>query len=90
MTLTATAFAKAQGNWRTIISSLLVFLAALVAADVYRSWYRLRHIKGPFSASLSKLWLIRRTAGGRMHLDFRDVCQKYGAPHALQLAMSCG
>lgn len=50
---------------------------AILVAKVSRL-YRLRHFKGPFVASLSRLWLTRCVAGGTMHLDFLDVNRKYG------------
>lgn len=42
-------------------------------------WGRLRHIPGPSSAGFSKWWLIRRQMTGKLVLDLRDVCNKYGA-----------
>lgn len=52
----------------------------LFAARTFWTWYRLRHIKGPFSAAFSNYWLVRHVAAGVMHLDLAEVCEKYGAP----------
>jgi hypothetical protein len=56
----------------------LISLAGLFLFKKFRSWYRLRHFKGPLIATLSRVWPVRHVAGGRMHLDFQDVNQKYG------------
>ncbi len=61
-----------------------VFLCVAVAfvsvvAQRTRTWFRLRHIPGPFTAGVSELWLIRHTQGGRIHMDTAEACEKYGA-----------
>ena len=71
------------GNW---ISLILVFTVGAFLVQAFHSWYRLRHFKGPFLASLTRLWLVRHAAGGRMHLEFQEVNQKYGMFN-LQLAL---
>jgi hypothetical protein len=60
------------------ISLALISSAVLYLFQTFRSWYRLRHFKGPLLASLSRLWLARHVAGGRMHLDFQEINEKYG------------
>ncbi|KAI0195845.1 pisatin demethylase [Xylaria flabelliformis] len=42
------------------------------------TWYRLRHIPGPFLAKFSYLWLARTSQGGRLYYFHRDLCKKYG------------
>ncbi|KAI0449568.1 pisatin demethylase [Xylaria acuta] len=42
------------------------------------TWYRLRHIPGPFLAKFSYLWLARTAQGGRLYYAHRDLCKKYG------------
>ena len=64
-----------MANW---IAFVLISIAGLFLFQTFRSWYRLRHFKGPFLATLSRIWLARHVAGGRMHLDFQEVNQKYG------------
>jgi hypothetical protein len=44
-----------------------------------RTWLRLRHIPGPFTAGISEFWLIRHTQGGRIHMDTAEACETYGA-----------
>ena len=62
-------------NW---ISTILISLVGLFLLQTFRSWHRLRHFKGPFLASISPIWLVRHISGGRFHLDFMEVNQKYG------------
>lgn len=58
------------------------FFAMLICVAVLlrtRTWLRLRHIPGPPFAGFSELWLLRKTLGGRCHLDTSEACKKYGA-----------
>jgi hypothetical protein len=59
----------------TASSGLLVVLTLISTA---RDYYRLRHIKGPFLASISKWWLIQTVSGTQAYLDFWDVNERYG------------
>ncbi|PKS05393.1 hypothetical protein jhhlp_008768 [Lomentospora prolificans] len=61
-----------------LLSGAVVLLLAYVALTSLAAWYRLRHIKGPFLASFSYLWLIQNSAGGRQAEGFRAVNDKYG------------
>ncbi|KAL2108140.1 hypothetical protein VUR80DRAFT_4184 [Thermomyces stellatus] len=54
------------------------FLVILYVISSILSWYRLRHIKGPFLASFSYLWIMCSTATGRQSEQFRAVIDKYG------------
>jgi hypothetical protein len=60
--------------------SLLAASVAIVwfAISSFRSWYRLRHIPGPFLASFSYLWLARVASSGRQYYIYRDLCNEYG------------
>jgi len=66
---------QSVGSW---IVTILVSLVGIWVVQKFRSWYRLRHFKGPFLAGISRLWLVRSISGGRFHLDFMEVNQKYG------------
>lgn len=61
------------------IGLVLLFIIANVVSTI-RQYRRLAHFKGPFQASLSKWWLIKRVGGGRAYLDFWEVNQRYGKP----------
>jgi hypothetical protein len=67
-----------QNNFANWVSVTLVALVGVFLFRTFRRWYRLRHFKGPLIATLSRIWLARHVAGGRMHLDFQEVNQKYG------------
>lgn len=45
-----------------------------------RSYLRLRQFPGPPVAAWSKLWMMRSTLHGRMHLDVAEACKQYGNP----------
>ncbi|RYP26778.1 hypothetical protein DL767_007910 [Monosporascus sp. MG133] len=53
-------------------------VAAYFLTTSFISWYRLRHIPGPFLASVSYLWLARVARGGRQFWVYRDMRGKYG------------
>ncbi len=69
--------ASALISWKTL-SLLALLLIVLLVVQTFIAWYRLRHIKGPWIASISKLWHLRHAAGPSMHLDLAEVCEKYG------------
>ncbi|CAG8957256.1 hypothetical protein HYFRA_00010678 [Hymenoscyphus fraxineus] len=58
---------------------VLAPLLTLYLISTFRAWYRLKQFKGPTLAGLTRVWLARRVWGGRMHLDFHEVNQKYGS-----------
>jgi hypothetical protein len=66
-------------NWASIVSSSLSLLTLYFIVQCTRTWYRLRHFKGPLSAKFSKLWLLRHVLTGRLHLDLAEVTDRYGA-----------
>lgn len=67
---------------------------ALLAGLVYvtyntlYSWYRLRHIPGPFSAGFSKWWLFKHTWNGSLYLEGAEQCFKHGNDPILFTASS--
>ncbi|KAK1755440.1 cytochrome P450 [Echria macrotheca] len=65
-------------NWSVVLGAVALALIGLSLARRVRQWSRLRHIPGPFWAAFSRWWLIRHVGGGRMHLDLREVNEKYG------------
>jgi hypothetical protein len=42
------------------------------------AWYRLRHIKGPFWASWTDLWLIRKTLRCELFDSVGQLCEEHG------------
>ncbi|KAH7027769.1 cytochrome P450 [Microdochium trichocladiopsis] len=55
-----------------------VVLLAGTVIQTLRSWYRLRHVPGPFLASFSSAWMLRRSLSGRFHEHLREVGDTYG------------
>lgn len=53
-------------------------VASVFVGGRFRSWYRLRHIKGPFWATMTDFWLIRRTYKGEIYSHLGQVCKDYG------------
>ncbi|KAI0452658.1 cytochrome P450 [Xylaria acuta] len=54
----------------------LCLLAAI--ARCFRSWQRLRHIPGPPLASVSSLWMVKKSLTGTFHQHLRHVAEEYG------------
>jgi hypothetical protein len=71
-------------EWGWGFTGLLVALITVTIVVNIRSWLRLRHIPGPPFAAFSKLWMLRKTSGGRFHLDLAEACEKYGTVPVLQ------
>lgn len=62
----------------TAAAGLLGLLAATFSLHIAYRWYRLSHIKGPFWASFSSLWMVRVVLGGSSPTIFKGVTDKYG------------
>lgn len=58
----------------------IIFIVAVI--QKLRSWARLRHIPGPFSAGLSKAWLFWHTVTHQLDRVMADAPTSYGeGPH---------
>jgi hypothetical protein len=57
---------------------LLLCLPLLLLAYLFASYWRLRHVPGPFLASISKLWLLKWVVRGELHIGLLQACEKYG------------
>jgi hypothetical protein len=68
-------FGLTSNNW---VSLVVAIFAGWVIQQKFRAWYRLRHFKGPLIASLTRLWLARKVAGGDMHTELHEINEKYG------------
>ncbi|TVY75669.1 Cytochrome P450 monooxygenase [Lachnellula suecica] len=79
MTLQLASIGEITWDWKSLVSIALLFGASLGLVRTFHAWYRLRHIKGPFLASFSKLWLIRTVSSGNMHWECAKVCETYGS-----------
>ncbi|KAL3468474.1 cytochrome P450 [Aspergillus heterothallicus] len=55
-----------------------VLILAIGLIRLLRVYLRLRQFPGPSIASCTKLWMMRSTLHGRMHLDIAEACRRYG------------
>ncbi|RYC63368.1 hypothetical protein CHU98_g2874 [Xylaria longipes] len=55
----------------------LCLLAAI--ARGFGSWQRLRHIPGPPLASISSIWMVKKSLTGKFHQHLRYVAEEYGS-----------
>jgi len=60
------------------LSWLVAILLGLLISSCIRTYLRLRHIPGPPGVGFSKLWLLKKSFGGRFHLDTLELCENYG------------
>ncbi|KAI0405811.1 cytochrome P450 [Xylaria palmicola] len=60
-----------------LLAGLGLCLVAVIAYG-FRSWQRLRHIPGPFLASISPLWMVKESLSGTFHTTLRHVAEDYG------------
>jgi hypothetical protein len=58
-----------------ILLALLTYYLILTA----RSYWRLRHFKGPPLAAISHLWYIQAAVRNRTYLSLSEACDKYGS-----------
>lgn len=63
----------ARAIWLVLATSAL-----LVLVHTFRTWYSLRHIPGPFVASITNLQRAWWVKTGRAHLYHQAVHEKYG------------
>ena len=66
---------------RSTIVLCLTGLLLLLVLSTTRSYLRLRHIRGPWLACVSELWLLRATAKGDLYKDLEKVLRTYGKYH---------
>ena len=57
---------------------LTLCLPLVLLAYLFYSYWRLRHIPGPFLASFSKLWLLKWVIRGELHIGLLKACEQYG------------
>jgi hypothetical protein len=82
----ASVVAQALHNWKALSWAVLGLFVVPYVGNAIRVWYRLKHIKGPFSAAFSKFWLVRSHVKQTAYLDVADVCEKYGELEAIFLS----
>ncbi len=73
--------ASALARLSPVVLALATTAGAVLtlAAREFWSWWRLRHVPGPFFNGLSIYPMNKLTMGGRMSFALRDMQTKYGA-----------
>ncbi|KAM7218509.1 putative cytochrome P450 [Rhypophila decipiens] len=61
-----------------ILYTIFFILTTATVASYFRSWYRLRHVPGPFLNSLTALVQLKKVYDGKYHLYLEGLHQKYG------------
>lgn len=81
--VTAASQPAQHGLLKSIVLPCLLALVVVFILQQFRSWYRLRHIPGPFWASVSSFWMVRKALTGKLHEHLRDISEKYGSLRSL-------
>ncbi|KAI0860189.1 cytochrome P450 [Xylaria cubensis] len=61
-----------------LLYSVGLCLLAAIARE-FISWQRLRHIPGPPLASITSLWMVKKSLSGTFHSHLRHVAEEYGS-----------
>jgi cytochrome P450 len=62
-----------------LVGTTLLIMTSVSLFTAFRSYRRLSHIPGPWSAAFSKWWMIRATANGEMPFKLAEACRQYGS-----------
>ena len=55
-----------------------VTIVSALAVREFWSWYRLKHVPGPFWAGFSILYMNKQAMSGRMSSVFKELGEKFG------------
>jgi len=72
---------RIQGGTREIAAAVAILLALTTIASYFQTWYRLRHVPGPFLNSLTVLVQLKKQYDGNFHLYLEGLQQKYGVKY---------
>jgi len=70
-----------QWGIREIAAAVAILLALAAIASYFLTWYRLRHVPGPFLNSLTVLVQLKKQYDGNFHLYMEGLHQKYGVKY---------
>ncbi|KAF4778716.1 cytochrome P450 3A19 [Colletotrichum scovillei] len=75
-----TAVLSFRATWGTLALYLGLFsIASPILLALYNYYFHpIAHVKGPFIASISPIWLIRSVSGHRLNNDIEKVHAEYG------------
>lgn len=63
-----------------LVPSLGGLLILYYVASTFLVWYRLRKFRGPFWASVSRLWMVRTVMSDRADVQYEKIQERYGGP----------
>ena len=66
------------GSSLPVVSFVISVALLLGVFQLWRTWWRLRHIPGPFPASITNFQRVRWVTTKRAHLILQDMHEKYG------------
>lgn len=67
-----------QWSLPVVASSLVCLYGFYWTVTTYNQYGKLRHIKGPWLASVSPLWMFYHSCKGTLYLAVEDALQTYG------------
>lgn len=59
-------------------TAAVIFIASIVLIREFRSWYRLKHVPGPFLNGISSLPMVRMAKSFKMCFQMRELGDRYG------------
>ena len=65
-------------SFAAIVGSFIGVFAVYWAVTTYIQYRKLQHIKGPWLAAISPLWMFYYTCRGTLYLAVEDALKKYG------------
>ncbi|KAJ3528911.1 hypothetical protein NM208_g9996 [Fusarium decemcellulare] len=73
------ALTSLSNHCETVVLTIIVGSTVLFVADTLRTWFRLSHVPGPFSAGFSKAWMVRQSFKGQQPYAIQELNEKYGS-----------
>lgn len=61
-----------------LLAVVFAFALAAYLAQSYKQYLKLRAFRGPLTSGWSNVWLVRAVMRQNTHIDFANVCEKYG------------
>lgn len=60
------------------VAFAFAFLFVAYVTHLYKQYSKLKAFRGPPTSGWSNLWLVRAVMRQNTHVDFANVCEKYG------------
>jgi hypothetical protein len=61
-----------------LLAVAVAFAFTAYLAQSYKQYSKLRAFRGPPTSGWSNFWLVRAVVRQNTHIDFANVCEKYG------------